>query len=128
MRAMRSTLCNTGITINCVAPAATITNLLPEDLASPIIANNLPVSSAYFVAVAVVYSAVAFEEHKVQSYGKDTEEWRQTPGRWNGRTILTHGNRYTELEEPLSESRKVWLGEANLHETTRQQAATDFRP
>ena len=128
MRSMRSTLRDTGITINCIAPAATITKLLPADLAAPILAAGLPVSNAHFVGLAAVYSAVAFEDRKVQAYGNDTDEWRETPGRWNGRTILTHGDRYTELEEPLSESRGVWLGEANLRETRRQQAATDFRP
>ncbi|KAI8152894.1 Aristolochene synthase [Colletotrichum sp. SAR 10_70] len=42
MRAMRSTLRDSGITINTVAPAATITKLLPADLAAPIIAAGLP--------------------------------------------------------------------------------------
>ncbi|KAK1854263.1 aristolochene synthase [Colletotrichum chrysophilum] len=45
MRAMRSTLRDSGITINTVAPAATITKLLPADLAAPIIAAGLPISA-----------------------------------------------------------------------------------
>ncbi|ORY66217.1 short chain dehydrogenase reductase [Pseudomassariella vexata] len=127
MRAMRSILRDTGITINAVAPAATITKLLPPDLAAPIIASGLPVSTAHFVGLAVVYSAVATESQKVQAYGNDTDEWKKAPGRWNGRTILTHGELYTELEGPLADSRAVWFGEGNVRETRRQQVATDFR-
>jgi hypothetical protein len=127
MRAMRSTLRGTGITINAVAPAATITGLLPADLAAPIMAAGLPVSTAHFVGLAVAYSAVASEPTKVEAYGKDTEQWEQTPGRWNGRTILTHGERYTELEGPISDYRHNWFGKDNLRETKFQQAATDFR-
>ncbi|KXH30085.1 short chain dehydrogenase [Colletotrichum simmondsii] len=84
---------NTDITINAVAPAATITGLLPAKLAAPIMAAGLPVSSAHFVGLAVVYSAVAMEAKKVQAYGKDTPEWTETSGRWNGRVILTLGER-----------------------------------
>ncbi|KAH7141620.1 short chain dehydrogenase reductase [Dactylonectria macrodidyma] len=127
MRAMRSTLQGSGITINSVAPAATITKLLPPDLAAPIIASGLPVSSAHFVGLAVAYSATASEHQKVQAYGKDTEKWKQAPGRWNGRAILTLGERYTELEGSISDSRPLWFGKANLEETRMQQAATDFR-
>lgn len=127
MRAMRSSLRGTGITINAVAPAATITGLLPADLAAPIMAAGLPVSSAHFVGLAVVYAAVASEPQKVEAYGKDTDEWKQAGGRWNGRTILTLGQRYTELEGPISDCRYNWFGEENLRETKLQQAATDFR-
>lgn len=124
---MRSNLRDTGITINAVAPAATITGLLPAKLAAPIMAAGLPVSSAHFVGLAVVYSAVAMESAKVQAYGKDNAEWRETSGRWNGRVILTLGERYTELEEPLANARNTWMGIKNLQETKMQQAATDFR-
>ncbi|KAF5027083.1 hypothetical protein F66182_795 [Fusarium sp. NRRL 66182] len=127
IRAMRSTLRDSGITINAVAPAATITKLLPADLAAPIIASGLPVSTAHFVGLAVAYSATASEEQKVQAYGKDTDDWKQTPGRWSGRAILTLGDRYTELEGPISETRSSWFGKENLDETRMQQAATDFR-
>ncbi|KAM0231944.1 hypothetical protein ACHAPO_008243 [Fusarium lateritium] len=127
VRAMRSTLRDSGITITSVAPAATITKLLPPDLAAPIIAAGLPVSSAHFVGLAVAYSATASEQQKVQAYGKDTEEWKRSPGRWNGRTILTLGDRYTELEGPISAGRELWFGKENVSETRMQQAATDFR-
>lgn len=127
MRAMRSLIRDSNITINAVVPAATITNLLPRDLAGPILAAGLPVSTAEFVALAVAYSAVAQESRKVQCYGKDGDEWMHRPGRWNGRTILTLGDTFTELEESLSESRGLWFGHENLAKTKMQQAATDFR-
>ncbi|KAG8162672.1 hypothetical protein KVR01_007150 [Diaporthe batatas] len=127
MRAMRSSLRGSGITINAVAPAATITGLLPADLAAPIMAAGLPVSTAHFVGLAVAYSAVASEPDKVEAYGKDSAEWKQSSGRWNGRTILTLGQRYTELEGPISDCRDKWFGQDNLRETKLQQAATDFR-
>ncbi|CAN8097373.1 unnamed protein product [Discula destructiva] len=127
MRAMRSTLRDSGITINAVAPAATITGLLPSELAAPIMAAGLPVSTAHFVGLAVVYSAVASEPQRVEAYGKDISEWKQAPGRWNGRTILTLGQQYTEVEGPISDLRCQWFGDKNLRETRLQQAATDFR-
>ncbi|KAF9870659.1 hypothetical protein CkaCkLH20_11965 [Colletotrichum karsti] len=71
MRAMRSTLRDAGITINTVAPAATITKLLPADLAAPIMAAGLPVSSAHFVGLAIVHSATALEPKKVQNLLED---------------------------------------------------------
>lgn len=127
MRAMRSLIRDSNVTINGVVPAATITKLLPMDLARPILTAGLPVSTAQFVALAIAYSAVAQELRKVQAYGKDGYEWMQRPGRWNGRTILTLGDTYTELEENLSESRGLWFGYENLEKTKMQQAATDFR-
>ena len=127
MRALRSLLRDTNITINCVVPAATITNLLPMALARPIMSAGLPVSTAQFVALAIVYSTVASESCKVQCYGKDSNEWRGESGRWNGRTILTLGDRYTELEEKLSGCQFEWFGCDNLRDTRMQQAVTDSR-
>ncbi|KAJ6134163.1 hypothetical protein N7523_000485 [Penicillium sp. IBT 18751x] len=127
IRALRSSLPKDDITINAVAPAATITNLLPLHLANPIIAAGLPVSSSDFVGLAVVYSAVASEPRKVEPYGKDSDDWVGTPGRWNGRVILTLGDRYTELEGPLAALREKWFGEENNRLTRQQQIATDFR-
>lgn len=42
VRALRPVAMLDGVTINAVAPAATITNQLPKDLAAPIIAAGLP--------------------------------------------------------------------------------------
>lgn len=88
-------------------------------------AAGLPVSSAYVVGLAVVYSAVAQQKQKVESYGKDSDE--PVTGKWNGRTILTLGDSYTELEEPLAKLRPQWFGEDNTRLTRMQQTATDFR-
>lgn len=63
----------------------------------------------------------------MQTYGKDKSEnlWKQE--RWNGRVILTLGETYTELEEPLADLTSFWMGHENWALTRMQQAATDFR-
>ncbi|KAK2616581.1 hypothetical protein QQS21_000404 [Conoideocrella luteorostrata] len=127
VRALRSSVRHEGITINAVAPAATITALLPGHLATPIMAAGLPVSSAEFVGLALVYSSVAKQNGLVELYGKDSEDLPSQPSRWNGRTILTLGDKYTELEGPLSALRSQWFGKSNMDLTRRQQTATDFR-
>lgn len=127
MRALRSTIFLDNITINAVAPAATVTALLPPALAKPIIEAGLPVSSAHFVGLALVYSATAMENRRVQAYGKEKEEENERQGRWNGRVILTLKDYYTELEEKTADLRGQWFGEENLKLTRLQQAATDFR-
>ncbi|KAJ4021178.1 hypothetical protein NW752_004185 [Fusarium irregulare] len=126
MRGLRSALIMDDITINAVAPAATITKLLPQVLAKPLMAAGLPVSSAEFVGRALVYSATAQQNKRVEDYGKDAPT-TDGKGSWNGRTILTLGDRYTEVEEPHAELRRYWLGWENTTLTRAQQAATDFR-
>lgn len=126
VRSLRSTLIRSNITINAVAPAATITSLLPRELAAPIIAAGLPVSSARFVGRALVYSAVANQSQAVEIYGKDKPELLTSNGRWNGRVILTLGESYTEMEEILSGTKGHWFGEENLRLTNLQQTVTDF--
>ncbi|GLI81257.1 putative secondary metabolism biosynthetic enzyme [Penicillium ochrochloron] len=127
VRSLRSTVIRDDITINAIAPAATVTSLLPADLAAPIIAAGLPVSTAEFVGLAVVYSASGTQPGQVELYGRDLEELASTQGRWNGRTILTLGDRYTELEGPIARLRREWFGEENTRDTRKQQMATDFR-
>ncbi|KAF1993249.1 NAD(P)-binding protein [Amniculicola lignicola CBS 123094] len=127
IRALRSITPLDNITINGVAPAATVTRLLPSHLAAPIIAQGLPVSSSEFVGLALVYSATATQDRRVQAYGKEKDEEGSFKGRWNGRVILTLGDQYTEIEEPLSRSREIWWGKRNLELTRAQQAVTDFR-
>lgn len=91
-------------------------------------AMGLPVSDAHFVGLALVYSAVAQQGRRVQGYGKDSklDLWKQE--RWNGRVILTLGDSYTELEEPIADLSPFWMGRENLRLTQMQQSATDFRP
>lgn len=74
-----------------------------------------------------MYSAVATQQRRVQTYGKDKNEelWKQE--RWNGRVILTLGETYTELEEPLADLTPFWMGRESWALTRMQQAATDFR-
>ncbi|KAL8898398.1 MAG: hypothetical protein Q9207_006721 [Kuettlingeria erythrocarpa] len=128
VRALRSTIHLSGATINAVAPAATITRLLPQDLASPIMAAGAPVSSADHVALAIVYSATATQEHAVERYGKDSDEKIDSKGRWNGRVILTLGDTWTEVEEPIAKLKADWMGEYVSKMTAFQQRLTDFRP
>ncbi|KAI0474772.1 short chain dehydrogenase reductase [Xylaria cf. heliscus] len=128
IRSLRSVIVKDGITINGVAPAATLTNLIPGHLVAPIIAMGLPVSSSDFVGLALVHSATAYQRRRVEVYGKEEEAQVWTEERWNGRVILTLGETYTELEEPLADLRPFWFGQENLRLTRLQQASTDFRP
>ncbi|MCJ1258245.1 hypothetical protein MMC24_006076 [Lignoscripta atroalba] len=125
VRSLRPILTVDNITINAVAPAATITKLLPKDLARPIMDAGLPVSSAHHVGLAIVYSVVAEQAELVEPYGKDSDV--PTRGRWNGRTILTIGDSYTELEGPIAKLRPQWFGEKNTTLTRMQQKVTDIR-
>ncbi|KAH7349071.1 putative short chain dehydrogenase/ reductase [Pyrenochaeta sp. MPI-SDFR-AT-0127] len=117
-----------GATINAVAPAATVSKLLPADLAGPIIAAGAPVSNAHHVGLAIVFSAVAHQLGQVEAYGRDSPDKVASPGRWNGRVILTLGDRWTEVEEPIARLRPQWLGEWNAEKTIFQQRLTDMRP
>ncbi|KAJ8066464.1 hypothetical protein OCU04_005524 [Sclerotinia nivalis] len=93
--------------------AATVTKLLPADLAAPIISAGTPVSTAHHVWLAVVYSATASQSRQVEGYGRDTLDEVNRPGRWNGRIILTLGDKWTELEEPIASLRESWFGAEN---------------
>ncbi|KAK4692281.1 hypothetical protein P7C71_g4890, partial [Lecanoromycetidae sp. Uapishka_2] len=129
VRALRSTVPYThGATINAVAPAATISRLLPANLAAPIIAAGAPVSSAEHVGLAIGYSATAMQTSEVECYGRDTPEMIKALNRWNGRVIMTLGDRWTELEEPLAKLRPQWFGGYNTEKTAFQQYLTDMRP
>ncbi|KAI9653413.1 MAG: hypothetical protein M1821_007078 [Bathelium mastoideum] len=143
IRALRSTLPGSNITVNGVAPAATHTPLLPPDLAAPIMAAGLPVSSSEHVALALAFSATAYEEKQVELYGKELElgpvsnksnkdatnpNGETARHRWNGRILLTLGDTATELEEPLADLREQYMGEYVTKLTRQQQAMTDGRP
>lgn len=91
----------------------------------PLMAAGLPVSSPDFVGLAVAFSATARQNRNVEPYGRDSNEDKL--GRWNGRTILTLGDNYTELEESIANLRPQWFGQENAHLTRMQQTATDFR-
>ena len=127
VRSLRNNLNQDNIAINAVVPAATETALIAREFVEPIKAAGLPMSSATHVGLALVYSAVAKEKRKVEVYGKDAEESLMKEGTWNGRVILTLGDTYTELEEPIADLRGQWFGGDNLELTKRQQVMTDFR-
>ena len=74
---------------------------------------------------ALVYSAVASQQERVDDYGKDVAG--SGAGKWNGRTILTLGEDYTDLEEGISKTKEQWFGVKNVDLTRMQQTATDFR-
>ncbi|KAF9634861.1 Short-chain dehydrogenase/reductase SDR [Lasiodiplodia theobromae] len=114
-------------TINAVAPAATVSKLLPPNLAAPIVAAGAPVSDAHHVGLAVAYSATATQPRAVEAYGRDNAAELEKPGRWNGRVILTLGDRWTEVEEEVARLRPTWLGAWNDEMTRFQQKLTDMR-
>ncbi|CAJ2506366.1 Uu.00g004960.m01.CDS01 [Anthostomella pinea] len=126
VRALRHRTVLDGITINAVAPAGTRTPLIAEHV-GPLSALGVPFSSAHFVGVALVYSATASQERRVEPYGKehDADIWRAE--RWNGRIIYVLGDRYTELEEAIADLRPFWFGRENLRLTRSQQAMLDMR-
>ncbi len=107
--------------INVVTPATTITKLLPQNKAAPLMAAGLPVSSPDVVARPAVFSAIGMQERRVEAYGKDGV---RLEGMWNGRTILTLGACYTEVEEMIAELRPKWLREEN---TIHKEAAGCYR-
>lgn len=127
IRALRPSIQRYGATINGVAPAATVSKLLPANLAGPIVQAGAPVSSAYHVGLALVHSATATEDHQVEAYGNDGVAKTQSSGRWNGRVILTLGDRWTEVEEPIARLRPEWFGQWNTEMTAFQQKLTDMR-
>ncbi|KAI1208433.1 short chain dehydrogenase reductase [Annulohypoxylon truncatum] len=126
IRTLRTTLPLHNIAISGVAPSATESSTLPPDLAAPIMATGLPVSTARHVGLAVVYSATASQSRRVEDYGKDSEA-TDSGGRWNGRVIHTISDTFTEVEEMLIQTRPQWWGERNIELARKQQTATDLR-
>lgn len=47
--------------------------------------------------------------------------------RWNGKVIVTLGDRYMEVEEPIADARPVWLGEEATRVIGAQLDAMDSR-
>ncbi len=127
VRSLRNNLTQGSISINAVVPAATETRLIAPEFLGPIKQFRLPLSSARHVGLALVYSAIAKENRKVEVYGKEENEQLNKVGRWNGRVILALGDTWTELEEPLADLKPQWFGEVNTALTKKQQAMTDFR-
>ena len=74
-------------------------------------AAGLPISSADSVGLALVYSATARQPRRVQAYGREKDIDNEQEGRWNGRVIMTLGDRLVELEEPIAQLRGEWMGQ-----------------
>lgn len=127
IRSLRNVLPEDNITINGVAAGATISKMLPYEFAVPLINEGITIASADSIGLALVYSAVAHEERKVEVHGRESGSKLHTPGRWNGRVILALGDMYREVEEVLADAREIWFGKQFCKWTTMQQAATDFR-
>ncbi|KAF2823672.1 NAD(P)-binding protein [Ophiobolus disseminans] len=127
IRTLRSTLIHHNIAISGVAPSATLSGMLSKELADPIIAQNLPVSTSRQVGLALVYSATAKQASRVEDYGTDSPLAEGQEEKWNGRVIMTIGDMLTEVEEPLVQSRASWWGKENEKLTKDQQRATDMR-
>ncbi|KAI0391318.1 short chain dehydrogenase reductase [Xylariaceae sp. FL0594] len=128
IRALRTVTIRDNITINGVAPAPTDTIMLPGKLASAFASHDVPLSTPEHVALALVYSATARQDRKVETYGKEPREDVFKKGeRWNGRVIMAFGDRFAELEEPIADLKPFWLGSENDRWLRDQQAATDFR-
>ncbi|TQN65039.1 Short-chain dehydrogenase/reductase ATR7, partial [Colletotrichum shisoi] len=125
IRSLRPSIKKFGAVINGVAPAATISKLLPGTLAAQIIQAGAPVSSAFHVGLAVVFSATATQDHQVEAYGRDDPAEVQSGGRWNGRVIVSLGDRWTEVEEPTASLRPQWFGEWPTEMTAFQQTIID---
>jgi hypothetical protein len=72
-----------------------------------------------------VYSATARQARRVETYGDEPDSALMAEGRWNGRVIQVLGEKFREIEQPLVDSRAVWLGEEFKRLTKIQQSATD---
>ncbi|RYP59904.1 hypothetical protein DL769_008346 [Monosporascus sp. CRB-8-3] len=127
VRGLRSQIIRDNITLNAVAPSGTITPSMVPEFYKPMVENGVVLSMSESVGLALVYSATAHQSRAVEAYGKDqeTDLWRG--GRWHGRCILTLGDTFTEIEEPLADLKPFWFGRENVQLTRIQQAATDFR-
>ncbi|KAJ4104148.1 hypothetical protein NW760_010826 [Fusarium oxysporum] len=84
-------------------------------------ATGLPVRWAEFMDYALVYSATAKQNRRIEDYATSGK------GRWAIQAILTLSGRYTELEEQYAEIRRSWLRWENTTITRIQEAVTDSR-
>ncbi|KAI1177520.1 NAD(P)-binding protein [Nemania sp. FL0916] len=127
VRALRHNVVLDGITINAVAPCGTHTPLVAGQL-DPIVATGLPVlSPPEKPALALIYSATAKQDRRVETYGKEQSTDLYKQERWNGRIIYVLSDRFTEIEQSMADLRPYWFGMENTRLIKLQQAATDMR-
>ena len=100
--------------------------MVPKNIVSTFTKAEVPMSSTQTVALAMAWQCTAKQTERVEDYGTDT----RGPGphnRWNGRTLLTMGYTFVELEEMVSRTKSAWFGRSTAELTRRQQSATDDR-
>lgn len=93
MRATRTPLAAYDISINCVAPWMTESNLISPELRANLTKAGVPIQKTESVAAAIAYSC--------------------TMHPWNGKTIFVCNDTFTELEGPINDTEPQWLGEGN---------------
>ena len=101
--------------------------MVPKHIVSTFTKAEIPMSSTQTVALAMAWQCTAKQTQRVEDYGTDTPG----PGphsRWNGRTLLTMGFTFVELEEGISRTKSEWFGEWTADLARRQQRVTDDRP
>ncbi|KAI0516778.1 NAD(P)-binding protein [Xylaria bambusicola] len=126
VRSLRHNTVMDHITINAVAPAGTLTPLIADQVA-PLKELGVIFGKPEVAGLALVYSATAMQDRRVEPYGRDREADIWKTERWNGRIIYVLGDTFTELEEPTADLRPFWFGKENHRLTRSQQAATDIR-
>ncbi|KAI0412443.1 NAD(P)-binding protein [Xylaria grammica] len=127
VRSLRNVVVLDGITINAVAPSGTHTPLAAGWL-DPLVSTGLPITSQpELPALALIYSATATQDRRVETYGKEKMDDLYKKERWNGRIIHVLGDKFTEIEEPTADLRPYWFGRENEKLLKLQQEATDVR-
>jgi len=84
---------------------------------------GITVNEPEHVAKAILHSVLATEETNLEAYDGNGEVTHVSQ-RWHGRCIFALGDEWTEIEEPLLEGRKEWLGEEMERKMLFQQRFT----
>jgi hypothetical protein len=101
--------------------------MIPTEFIGALKAQGLPVSTIRHVGLALVYSATALQNRRVEDYGKDKPVSEGFEERWNGRIIHTIGDEFWEVEEKLTDTRNLWWGQKNLELAKKQRVISDLR-
>ena len=99
-----------NISINAIAPGPTRSAIIPDAMADAVEKVGIEVNDAESIAKAILYSVIAKEVTTIDAY-EDDRVGHQSGKPWHGRTIFVFANQYSEVEEPLLETRKQWMGE-----------------
>ncbi|RFU26871.1 hypothetical protein B7463_g9468, partial [Scytalidium lignicola] len=91
MRAVRNLAPALNVTVGCIAPGGTESNMFPNEAAEAFRAKGIPVNKAYSVALAAVFLASKLEN--------------------NGKSLTVIGDKYTEVEGPITDLQPQISGE-----------------